>query len=204
MSVTRTLIRGTFKMAQLMQIACLVKSLCPEVGHHGEFRDWDCVYNTPPEVRGPKNNVRLRSHLVARGVQVKDHWPDFELSYLGIPDRRVLAPCEKRPVTTIALGKEAETLLSVLGCVFAYEYVRKGVRYRTRQGYTIDVYIINKLEKQHDPSAAVPLFADIEQQNGIVEIISESGATPEELTAFMQHLHPLVTLKSPPPKKGVR
>lgn len=206
--MTRTLIRGTFKNPQLKPLVFLVKSLCPETGHVGEFRDWDRVYNTPSEIRGPKNNIRLRHHIVTPGQSpgAKDQWPAFELRYLGLPDRRVAAPCEKRPVTAVGMGKEAEKLVEVLGCVFQYEYVRKGVRYKSRQGYTIDVYVVHKLKKKHDFSneSLVPLLEDGQQQPGVVEIVSEEGASAEELTAFMQHLQPFVTLRVPQQKKGAR
>lgn len=210
-SVTRTLIRGVFQNSQLVPLVILIRSLCPETGNLGEFRDWDRVYNTPPEIRGPKNNIRLRQRLVKPGVSPgsKDSWPAFELRFLGVPDRRVLAPCEKRPVTTVAMGKEADVLVDMLGCVFQFEYVRKGVRYRTRQGYTIDVYEVYKLQKRHDPSNELlaPLIeegANGQRQPGVVEIVSEEGASPEELTAFMQHLHPWVTLKGPQQRKVMR
>lgn len=119
--------------------------------------------------------------------------------YLGLPDRRVAAPCEKRSITTVALGKEAENLLDVLGCVFAFEYARKGARYRTRNGYVIDVYVVEKLREKHDLQSSDHLVVD--DRHGVVEISSEEGATPEELAAFMQHLQPLVMLRSPPKKR---
>lgn len=206
-SVTvRTLIRGTFALSQLKPFVYLIKSLCPEVGHLGEFRDWDRVYSVAPEIKVNKNWIRtvLRSHLVAPGMPPsqpgqkappgKESFPAYSLLYMGPPDRRVAAPCEKRPVTTVGVGTGAEALLSYLGCSFAYEYVRKGVRYRTRAGYIIEVYIVEKLAHRHDPTTCEPLGSK-EEQHGIVEIISEDGALPEDLAAFMQHLQPFVSLR---------
>lgn len=199
-TLNRILIRGTFNLSQLKPFVYLIKSLCPESGHLGEFRDWDRVYNAPTDVKAPKNSIRLRTHLVvAHGhnqssLNSKD--PTFSLMYLGIPDRRVSLPCEKRPVTTVAIGKDANALLNLLGCIFVYEYVRKGVRHRTRHGLTVDVYIVEKLRKPGDPTSCKNI-TDGDDQHGIVEIISESATTPEQLTTFMQHLSPFVTLRAP-------
>lgn len=199
--VTRTLVRGTVPPNHLKSVVYLIKSLCPEVGHLGEFRDYDRVYNASPDVKAPKNSVRLRQHIISPGVpqSTAKEWPVYSLMYLGLPDRRVAAPCEKRSITTIALGKEAEKLLNVLGCVFAFEYVRKGVRYRTRNGFVIEVYVVEKLREKHDLQSCDSLVGD--DRHGVVEISSEDGATPEQLAAFMQHLQPLVMLRSPPKKR---
>lgn len=193
--VTRILIRGTVPPTHLKSVVYLIKSLCPEVGYPGKFRDYDRVYNASPDVKAPKHSIRLRQHLVNPDVPQstpKDP-PMYSLMYLGLPDRRVAAPCEKRSITTVTLGREAESLLNVLGCVFVFEYVRKGVRYRTRNGYVIEVYVIEKLREKHDLKSCDPSVDD--DRYGVVEISSESGATPEELAAFMQHLQPLVVLR---------
>lgn len=202
--VIKTLIRGTFPLPDLQHLVYLVKSLCPEVGHLGEFRDWDRVYSAAPDVKAPKNSIRLRNHLVVPGVaqqqqQQREQSPTFSLMYLGIMDRRVPIPCEKRPITTVTLGQEAPGLLTLLGCVFVDEYVRRGVRYRTRAGYTIEVYVVERLLKPGVPKQCVPLVQS--DQHAIVEISSEDGATPEELTAFMQHLQPIVQLRSATKKR---
>lgn len=203
-AVTRSLIRGTFPFSQAEPFAFLIKSLCPETGYLGEFRDWDRVYNAAPDVKAPKNSIRLRSHIVLAATnqtsQKHSQEPTFSLIYLGIPDRRVMAPCEKRPVTTVAIGKEADSLLGLLGCVFMYEYVRRGVRHITRQGYVVDLYLVEKLRKPGDVSQSVAL-SEGEEQYGVVEVISDNGATPEELTAFMQYFAPFVTLRSPPKRR---
>lgn len=208
---SRTLIRGTFAISKLRPFVNLIGSLCPEVGHLGEFRDWNRVYTVAPEIKINKNWIRcvLRSNLLSSGATSgqkttgsgKDTFPMYNLIYMGGPDRRVAAPCEKRPVTTVGIGNGAEALLAVLGCSFNYEYVRKGVRYRTRAGYIIEVYIVEKLQKQHDPSSCKPVGAG-EEQHGIVEISCENGASPEDLTAFMHHLQPFVSLR--PLAKPVR
>ena len=207
-AVVRTLVRGTFENPQLKPLVFLLRSLCPESGNLGEFGDWDRVYSNPPDVRGPKNLIRLRHHLVHPGLSPAQHepWADVQLRYLGVPDRRVVAPCEKRAITTLGMGKEASALLDLFGCVFQYEYVRKGVRYRTRQGFTVDVYIVLKMTKRHDTSkeSLAPLVDDPEHEPCVVEVISEDGASVEELMAFMRMLLPYVTLRGPLPKKGAR
>lgn len=113
---------------------------------------------------------------------------------MGGPDRRVAPPCERRPITTVEAGVGVEGLLSVLGCTFSYEYIRKGVRYRTRSGYVIEVYIVTKLLNRHEPSASEAVGAG-QESHGIVEVSCENGASPEELTAFMQYLQPFVSLR---------
>lgn len=202
-AVTKSVIRGTFREALLTPLVYLIKSLCPEIGHVGEFGDWDRVYNAGPDVKAPKNSIRLRQHLIEPGQSqhASKENRSYSLMYLGIPDRRVAAPCEKRPVTTVSMGKEADAVLTLIGCVFVYEYVRKGLRYRTRDGLVIEVYIVYKLKKPGDPSSADSL-TEGDERYGIVEIISEDGATPEQLTAFMQHLSPFVSLKTQPKKKS--
>lgn len=224
----RTLVRGTFESPQLKPLVFLLRSLCPDSGCLDEFRDWDRVYNNPPDVRGPKNLIRLRHHLVrpeasssagaatatataasgstSSGAAATARWAEVELRYLGVPDRRVAAPGEKRTVTTVGMGKEAVALLEVFGCVFQYEYVRKGVRCRTRQGFTVDVYIVEKMTKRHDVSkeSLASLVDHPEQKPGVVEVISEEGASVDELMGFMKMLLPYVTLSEAPVKKGGR
>lgn len=162
----------------------------------GEFRDWDRVYNPPPDARAPKNSARLRQHLVVRGPPTPlPSLSAFTLMFYGLPDRRVQVPCEKRPITSAAVGKEAEALLEAMGCSFSYEYVRKGMRYQLREGHYVEVYVVEKLREKHDVKTCEPLVGD--DRHGVVEISSEDGATPDQLAACMQFLQPLVVLRSP-------
>lgn len=208
----RTQVRGTIPRIKFVPFICLVKSLCPEVGNLADFREWDRVYTLPIELKSPRTTVRLRQHQVLHGITqthpaAKDHWPAWSLIYAGLPDRRVPPPCEKRPVATVAVGKEAEALLTLLGCKFAYEYVRKGLRHRTREGLTVDVYIVERLAKPGDPASSKPIVSG-DDQCCVVEVSSDSTApnTHEHIMAFMQYLHPYVSIdaQAAKPRRFVR
>ena len=202
--VTRMLIRGTFSLTHFPRLVQLVKSLCPETGHLGEFRDYDQVYNPAPETKAPKNSIRLRTHLVtpyfsphAKEISSSMHNASnrFSIIYLGDPERRVQAPCEKRSVTTVSVSADPTQLLSSLGCQFVYEYARKGVRYVNRAGLIVELYGVEKLRTPKDPKKTEPL-TDAKDKHGVVEVYSDQGATKDQLFAFMSYLQPLVILRS--------
>lgn len=192
-AVTETLIRGAIPLRDLPKLVFLVKSLCPEVGHIGEFRDYDRVYSPAKEVRLPPNSIRLRKHLVSRPVPGRESWQTYSLMSLGLPDRRVPPPVEKRPVTTISVGSEMPDFLTAMGCVMQFEYVRRGLRSRTRKGLIVDVYVVEKPSTPGNFSNCVPIQTG--EAHAVVDVISDTGAPPAELFAFMQHLQPIVALR---------
>lgn len=189
--VNETRVRGTIPIAQLKHLLFVIKFLCPEFGQEGEFQDHDRVYTPSPETRMPKNSIRLRKHLKDVGTS-RAKGLEYVMMTYGIPDRRVPAPCEKRPVSFLAVGKEATDFLPAIGCTLVFEYVRLGMRFRARAGFMIEVYMIQKLTTSGDAETVVQVSPD--DNHAIVDIISETGAPPEQLLAFMQHLEPLVQI----------
>ena len=133
-TVTETLVRGTIGVTDLPRVVFLIRALCPEVGHLGEFRDHDRVYSPSSEVRGsPKNSIRLRRRILkAAGPQDSRHTNlDFLLLTCGIQNRNgIPQPVERRPLATVAMGSAAPELLKDLGCTMQFEYVRSGLRFR--------------------------------------------------------------------------
>lgn len=196
-SVNKTVIRGTFNLKDLSTVVYLIKSLCPESGHLGQFRDWDRIYSGPGnnggENRGnQRTTIRLRTHIpLSSGKDGRKDWRCHTLMYLGAPDRRVVGPCEKRPVTTVRISQEADGLLATMGCRLGYEYVRKGVRYRTRNGVLIEVFVVERLRQAGDPSACDPISTD--GQYVVVEMGNETGIT-DELHGLMGMLGPYVVV----------
>eukprot|EP00171_Calliarthron_tuberculosum_P017641 IDg17641t1 len=148
-AVMETLVRGTIRVEDLTKVIYLIRALCPEVGQLGEFREHDRSYSSSPEVRGvPKNSIRLRRRILQAGPSDARHANlDHVLLTYGLPDRRVSAPVERRPLSSVAMGHNAPELLSLLGCTMQYEYVRSGLRFRTRSGFTVEVYVIKKLQQ---------------------------------------------------------
>lgn len=194
-AVTETLVRGTIGVNDLPQVIFLIRALCPEVGQLGEFREHDRVYVPSPEVRGvPKNSIRLRRRILQAGTTDSRHANlDYVLLTYGIPDRRVSAPVERRPLSSIAMGHGAPELLATLGCVMQYEYVRSGLRFRARPGFTVEVYVIKKLQQAGNAEGATGLQ---NEGHAIVDVVSHNSVNPDELLAFMHCLEPIVVLRS--------
>lgn len=190
----RSLVRGTIPFTKLKSFVFLIISLCPETGEVSDFREYDRVFNPSPEVRAMKNSLHLRTRLPVRPSSANLGGP-ATLQYAGPIDRRAPAPMERRPVTTVAVGREAPSLLSILGCTLAFEYIRKGVRRRTRTGLTVDAFLLERLLKSGDPSMS-EAFMPVEDQHCIVEVWADDLSSPEVLTAFIQHLSPYVTWHS--------
>lgn len=190
-SVTRTTIRGTFPLLQAEPLIFLVKCLCPPSGLLGDFVEWDRVFNMPPD-------SRLRSTILLRTLlyQTTAKLP-VSLLYLGLPDRRVPRPCERRSVTTVAIGREADEVLALLGCPFAYEYLRKGMRCRTRNGITIEIFTVESFQEKHNVRSATPLVSG-DDKHAVIELTSDDSATPEELETLMRSLSPHIHLYSHP------
>ncbi|KAI0558439.1 hypothetical protein FGB62_211g010 [Gracilaria domingensis] len=200
-AIMRTLIRGTLPLTNAAPLIFLLKCLCPEKGQLGEFKEWDRVYNSTLNPSLPNASVRLRTHLPASpNAPRHTHAPRHTLMYFGAADARVPAPCERRAVTLVDIGPEADAILSLLGCVFAFEYMRRGLRFRTRNGIIIDMFTIDKFEKRHDIASTTPLVPP-ENNHAVIELISEQSATPEELQAFVHHLSPYIHIHAPPRRK---
>lgn len=70
--------------------------------------------------------------------------PLYRLTYVGAPDRRAPSPVERRPAVRSTAGDGTPGLLATLGVTLAYEYFRAGVRFRTRSGLTVDLYIVER------------------------------------------------------------
>lgn len=193
-TVTETLVRGTIEVSNLTRVVFLIRALCPEVGHLGEFRDHDRVYSPSPEVRGvPKNAIRLRRRILKAGPQETRHANlEFLLLTYGIPDRRVSQPVERRQLTSVAMGQGAPDLLNQLGCTMQYEYVRSGLRFRARAGFTVEVYVIKKFTQQGNADSVTNLH---KEDHAIVDVVSHDSVEPEELLAFMHCLEPIVVLR---------
>ncbi|PXF43958.1 hypothetical protein BWQ96_06268 [Gracilariopsis chorda] len=191
-SVTRTVIRGTFPLSSAEPIVFLIKCLCSQSGQFGDFNEWDRVYSMSPETSTPKNSILLRNHSVP-------NYPDLPVSlfYLGRPERRVTAPCERRSITAVSIGREADAVLSLLGCTFVYEYMRKGLRCRTRNGIVIEIFTIERFQEKHDVHSTIPLLSD-DEKYAIIELISDTGASPQELEDLMRHISPHVSLHTHP------
>lgn len=116
------------------------------------------------------------------------------LLYAGLPNRRAPPSIDQRPVTTVAV-RDAEPLLAVLGCALAFEYVRKVIRYKTRLGLYIDVFLIERLNTPGDPSSTVPLpqaSTDPREQHCVVELWADDLTSLEPLMQFSKYLSPYV------------
>lgn len=194
--VNETRVRGTISTLELKHLLFVIKSLCPEFGQEGEFHDHDRVYTPSPETRMPKNSIRLRKHLKDVG-SARANGLEYVMMTYGLPDRRVPAPCEKRPVSYLAVGKEATEFLPAIGCTLVYEYLRLGMRFRARAGFMIELYMVKKFRKKGDVESAVQISPDPNDHHAVVDVVSETGAAPEELLAFMRHLEPLVQIPQP-------
>lgn len=194
-TVTETLVRGTIGVNDLPRVLFLIRALCPESGHMGEFRDHDRVYAPSSEIRNiPKNSIRLRKRILQAGPpDTRSLGLDHVLLTYGIVDRRVGLPVERRPLAKVKMGPGAPELLSMLGCTMQYEYVRAGLRYRSRQGFTIEVYVIKKLQQPGNPEGAVGLQ---NEDHAIVDVVSHSAINPDDLLAFMHCLEPIVVLRT--------
>lgn len=118
------------------------------------------------------------------------------LTFTNIKDRRVAPPYERRAVTTVTASssREAEALLTYVGCTFEYEYVRKGMRHFTRTGLVVDVFAVEKLNKPGDPNSTSPITAD--GHTIVFEVWSDSVSSPEPLITFLQLLSPYVSIPS--------
>lgn len=116
------------------------------------------------------------------------------LLYAGLPNRRAPPSIDQRPVTTVAV-RDAEPLLAILGCALAFEYVRKVIRYKTRLGLYIDVFLIERLNTPGDPSSTVALpqaSADPREQHCVVELWADDLTSLEPLMQFSKYLSPYV------------
>lgn len=116
------------------------------------------------------------------------------LLYAGLPNRRAPPSIDQRPVTTVAV-RDAEPLLAILGCALAFEYVRKVVRYKTRLGLYIDVFLIERLNTPGDPSSTVALpqaSTDPREQHCVVELWADNLTSLEPLMQFSKYLSPYV------------
>lgn len=195
----RSLVRGTLSLSKLKPFVYLVKSLCPETGQILEFREYDRVYNPSAEVRAMKNSLRLRIRLqqsrTAMPAGQASMAASTTLEYAGPPDRRAPPPIERRPITTVAIGRDADALLTALGCSLAFEYLRKIVRHQTRSGLTVDVFLVEKLVQPNDPSTSVPITTQ-DDQHCVVEIWADDLSSPDTLLTFSQYLSPYVTWHS--------
>lgn len=118
------------------------------------------------------------------------------LTFTNIKDRRVAPPYERRAITTVTAtsGRETEGILSFLGCVFEYEYVRKGMRHFTRGGLVVDVFAVDKLSKPGDPSSTTQLIPD--GPLFVFEVWSDNVPSPEPLITFLQLLSPYISVPS--------
>lgn len=194
--------RGTIGVTDLPRVVFLIRALCPEVGHLGEFRDHDRVYNPAPEVRGvARNSIRLRRQILKAGpnMSAKDTGGDtnnnldFLLLCHGLPDRRMSPPVERRQLSTVGMGVNAPDMLQLLGCTMQYEYVRSGLRFQARGGFTVEVYVIKKLKQAGNAESTINLQ---NEDHAIVDIVSTNSSTDhQQLLAFMHCLDPIVVLR---------
>lgn len=195
MSVTETLVRGTIGVTDLPRVVFLIRALCPEVGHLGEFRDHDRVFNPAPEVRGvPKNSIRLRRQILKAGpANNAANALDFVLLCHGLLDRRMQIPVERRQLSCVGMGTAAPDMLQLLGCTMQYEYVRSGLRFHARGGFTVEVYVIKKLTQAGNAESVINLQ---NEDHAIVDVVSiSSGTDHQQLLAFMHCLDPIVVLR---------
>lgn len=182
-------------MTDLPRVVFLIRALCPEVGHLGEFRDHDRVYNPAPEVRGvPKNSIRLRRQILKAGPTSQSRADlDYLLLCHGLPDRRMQAPVERRQLSCVGMGTAAPDMLQLLGCTMQYEYVRSGLRFQARGGFTVEVYVIKKLKQAGNAESVINLQ---NEDHAIVDVVSTSvGTDHNQLLAFMHCLDPIVVLR---------
>ncbi|CAN8066243.1 unnamed protein product [Agarophyton chilense] len=193
-AIMLTVIRGTLPLSNAASFIYFVKCVCPEKGQLGDFRDWNRVYNSCAEAKSPKNSITLRTHLLPESKT-----PRTTLMYYGLPDRRVPLPCERRAVTSVQIGPEADVLLSLLGCTFAFEYMRRGLRFRIRNGIAIDLFTIEKFKERGNIHSTIPLTP--EQTHAVIEFSSEATNSTEELQAFVHHLPSYIHVHSPPQRK---
>lgn len=193
-STVEMVVRGVLPSSGLEDVLTVVRLLCPDSGDLGRFRDWDRVYNSAPEVRGPRAAVRLRKHLESPRGMGRPDWAEYSLLYYGLLDRRVPSPVEKRPVQTVPMGADAPKVVQTLGCVLQHEYVRQGNRFRTRTGLIVDVFVARPLTTPGDPDSAEAMMTDAGDAEGgliVIEVSSDRGGSPEDLVGLIDHLTPL-------------
>lgn len=195
-SSPRTLLRGTIPNSLLKQAVYLLKALCPESPTFGEFRDYDRIYTPHPDLKNPANSVRLREHLLTPG-HPNTTPPTYTLFHFSLPDRRMPAPLEKRTITSISVSREARELLPLLGCTLSFEYVRKGVRYKTLDNLVCEVYVVEKVQRG-EGRGCKPLVAEDkeetgEERYGVLEVSCAAG-DEEKLKGFVECLESVVTI----------
>lgn len=178
-SVQESLVRGVFPSSSLADVTSLIRLLCPQTGDLGAFRVHERVYNTAPEIHGPKHCVRLRAHLTP-SPSATAAWACYELVHYGTLDRRAPAPVERRAISVVDVGKGGLDLLNVIGCVFAHEFVKRGERFRTRTGMGVECYVLEKVLKEGD-AGEVESVGNL----AVVEVRTEGGVAPEDLLAFI-------------------
>lgn len=245
----RTSVRGTLPMSTLKAFVFIVQSLCPEGIQPIDIREYDRVFSAAPDVKVPKNSIRVRSRVqlqrpsASSGSQSQSHPQNpsqvhvqtqhpgvstantstattgvattpatsrsntnissycllpgpVVVTFTNIRDRRVVAPYERRAVTTVVASsaREAEALLGFLGCTFEYEYIRKGVRHLTRGGLTVDIFGVERLLKPGDVTATAPMTPD--GPTFVFEVWSDNISSTEPLITFVQLLSPFISLSS--------
>jgi len=121
--------------------------LIPEDGHLGSFKEYDRVYKSGLDSNSKSNPIRVCFPLNSD----PNHFPQYNLIYSGVIDRRTEAPCMKRPVIHAVCSTDPAPMLEWLGCEFRYEYVRNGYRFQTSSGYKVELYEVLKLIEHRNP-----------------------------------------------------
>lgn len=194
----RSTMRGTMPLSNCKQFTDLIKSVCPET-QTLEFREYDRIYTPSPDApRGAlKNSIRLRCRLSSSQSQSATN--PITIQYSGPMDRRVPNGMERRPVTSSKVVggiREGEALLSLLGCTLTFEYVRRVIRHCTRNGLFVDIFLVERLGKQGDPSNCLPIDLGGGEQQCVVEVWKDDLSSYDILTSFVQYLSPYITLHS--------
>jgi len=195
--------RGTVLEHDLQEVLALLRSIVPENGQLGEFREYERVYASQVE---PKTNP-LR---IVRPLKPAPQLPSGHvLRYLGRPDARCEPPCLKRLVIEAACTTDPAPLLECLGCTAQHKLVRAGWRFATADNLQIEVFEVLRLPEPHDLShtervvaSGVPGADDVDASTprrdeyyvieASVEARLASSESAKQLQEFMSMLEPKV------------
>lgn len=191
-----TRIRGALSYSNLEFTTGLIKSLCPETSHT-DFRDSERVYSAPSDAKQPRYKLRLiQAQLPPPFASEDSEWDHPVLVYTGMPDRRVDFPVERRQMTRVMMDSDADKVLQGMGCVFEFEYVKRGVRMETRKGLKIEIFAVLKADKG---DVNTGLGKDGAVDTLVMEVVTGKNTGPDDVLDFMKKLSPIVSL---PQKKG--
>lgn len=91
------------------------------------------------------------------------------------------------------MGSTAPELLKDLGCTMQFEYVHLGLRFRARAGFTVQVYVIKKLQQPGLRNLRVICRTKTMQLWTWCRMTRLTDY--QELLAFMSCLEPIVGLR---------